>query len=196
MRAPWNLDSILLPWRSLLPWSQKVSTQPKFSIWTIRETLRDDSQLRIGDTKKYILIRERIWCHEILIACYTTVLFLSNFFDLSSTAFEICLFLCFSVWKLTLVVLSLSFKIEKFLHQMAISCSDLSSWTEKSCFPCKMTWLAPQLVIICSDSWIFCLFISSSLSLFHSPRHDSRRRSLLMLVLSHSDTHHLNRYMA
>ena len=28
-----------------------------------------------------------------------------------------------------------------------------------------------------------------------SPRHNSRRRSLLMLVLSHSDTHHLNRHM-
>jgi hypothetical protein len=32
-------------------------------------------------------------------------------------------------------------------------------------------------------------------SLSVSPRHDSRRRSLLMLVLSHSDTHHLNRHM-
>ena len=52
------------------------------------------------------------------------------------------------------------------------------------------------------------LFISSSLSrdstlllcllylcLSFSPRHNFRRRSLFMRVLSHSDTHHLNRHM-
>ena len=53
-----------------------------------------------------------------------------------------------------------------------------------------------SVVIICSDIWILYLFICSPLSLFHSPRHDSRRRSLLMLVLSHSDTHYLSRRMA
>ena len=58
---------------------------------------------------------------EMLISCCTIVLFSSNFFDLSSTAFEIYLFLCFSVWKLTLVVLSSPFKVEEFLHKMAIS---------------------------------------------------------------------------
>ena len=31
---------------------KKVSTQPKFSIQMIRETLRDDSRTRMGDTKR------------------------------------------------------------------------------------------------------------------------------------------------
>ena len=56
--------------------------------------------------------------------------------------------------------------------------------------------ICPSVMIICSDCWIFCLFICTLLSLFHSPRYDSRRCSLLMRVLSHSDTHHRNRYMA
>ena len=55
--------------------------------------------------------------------------------------------------------------------------------------------ICPSVVIICSDSWMFFLLLWASLSLFHSPRHNSRRRSLLMLVLSHSDTHYLNRHM-
>ena len=55
--------------------------------------------------------------------------------------------------------------------------------------------ICPSVVIICSDSWILCLLIWTTPSLFHSPRHDTRRRSLLMLVLSHSNTHHLNRHM-
>ena len=38
---------------------KNASRQPKFSIWMIRETLRDDSQIRIGDTKKLILMTER-----------------------------------------------------------------------------------------------------------------------------------------
>ena len=66
-------------------------------------------------------MRERVWCHEMLISCCTIVLFSSSFFNLSSTAFEISLFLCFSVWHLNLVVLSSSFKVEEFLHKMAIS---------------------------------------------------------------------------
>ena len=55
--------------------------------------------------------------------------------------------------------------------------------------------ICPSVAITCSDSRILCQFIETLLSLFHSPRHDSRRRSRLMLVLSHSDTHHLNRHM-
>ena len=55
--------------------------------------------------------------------------------------------------------------------------------------------ICASVVIIYSDSAIFCLFICASLSLFNSPRHDYRRRSLLMLSLSHCDTYHLNRHM-
>jgi hypothetical protein len=74
-----------------------------------------------------------------------------------------------------------------------------------------------------SDSWIFCLIISpvvllgplvglrppskipafchsASLCLVHlslfCPRHNARRRSLFMRVLSHSDTQYLNRHTA
>ena len=125
VRVPGNLDCTRLGDRSLLSWSKKVSTRPKFSIWMIRETLRDDSQIRIGDTKKYILIRESVWCYEILSPCYATVLFLSIYFDFSSTAFEVSLFLCSSVQILTRIVFDSLFKIEAFLRKMAISCSDL-----------------------------------------------------------------------
>ena len=55
--------------------------------------------------------------------------------------------------------------------------------------------ISPSVVSICSDSWIYRLLIWTPLSLFHSPRHDSRRRSLSMLVLSHSNTHYLNGHM-
>ena len=57
--------------------------------------------------------------------------------------------------------------------------------------------ICPSVMIICSDSWIFCLLIWTPLSLSHSPRHKSRRRSLLMLMLSHSDSHTTSQgYMA
>ena len=55
--------------------------------------------------------------------------------------------------------------------------------------------ICPLVLIICSDCWIFGLLICVPLSLFHSPRHNSRRLSLFMRVVSHSDTHHLNRHM-
>ena len=40
----------------------EVSPQPKFSIWMLREALRDSSQIRIGDTKKQILMSEIVCC--------------------------------------------------------------------------------------------------------------------------------------
>ena len=39
-------------------------------------------------------------------------------------------FLCSSVRRLTLVIVASTFKIEEFLHKMAISCSELKCWTE------------------------------------------------------------------
>ena len=71
--------------------------------------------------KKFILMRVRVWCHKMLISCCTSVLFSLNLFDFSSTTFGISLFICSSVWRLTLVVLDLSFKVEEYLHKMAIS---------------------------------------------------------------------------
>ena len=35
--------------------------------------------------------------------------------------------------------------------------------------------ICPSVMIICSYTWIFCLFICASLSLFHSPRHNSKK---------------------
>ena len=55
--------------------------------------------------------------------------------------------------------------------------------------------ICPSRVIICWNSWILYLLICTTLSLLHRARHDSRRRSLSMRVLYHSDTHHLNRHV-
>ena len=46
-----NIDCTRLGDRSLLSWSKKGSSQSKFSIWMIWETLRDDNQIRIRDKK-------------------------------------------------------------------------------------------------------------------------------------------------
>ena len=127
-----------------------TGTWDKFAIWLIRETLRDISQTRIGDRKKLILMRERVQRHEILISCYTTFLFSLNLFDLSSTTVEISLFHCSSVWRLILVVFDSLFKIEKFLCKMAISFSDLKSWTAKSIFRCRLNWLRAQVSLFTS----------------------------------------------
>ena len=72
---------------------------------------------------------------------------------------------------------------------------DLSSeWINH--FPLQDDMIRPSVLIICSDSWIFCLLICTPLSLFHSPRNGSRRHSLFMRVPSPSDTHYLNRHTA
>ena len=179
VRVPRDLDYAHLVDRSLLPWSTKVSTSPKFSIWMMRETLRDDSETRIRD-KKSILMSETVCC------CYPWVL-----------VHWICLcfllFLCTRM--LTLVVVDSSwFKIEEFLNKMAISLKNCR--VEQKNYSSIVRWHdLLSVVIICSDFWIFWLFIWTPLFLFHSPRHQSRRRSLLMLVLPHSDTHYLNGHM-
>ena len=48
--------------RSLLPRSKKVSTQTEFCIWMRREMVNDENETRIGDTKKWILMSEKVWC--------------------------------------------------------------------------------------------------------------------------------------
>ena len=84
---PRDLDCTRLVASSLLPRSKTFSTQPKFSVWMRRESLKDDSQIRFEDTKKF-LMRERVWCHEILIPCCTSVLLLSIFFDFPQLALK------------------------------------------------------------------------------------------------------------
>ena len=70
---------------------------------------------------------------------------------------------------------------------MAIS---LTNWSESSFFQ----WFSHQLSVFAQS--LYC-FVYSSLHLYlsASPRHNFRRRSLFMQVLSHSYTHHLNRHM-
>ena len=76
-----------------------------------------------------------------LISCYTIVLFSPNFFDLSSAAFEISLFLCVKV----------DFGCSQFVvqnwripPQNSNLLAELSSWIEERFFPSRMTWFALQ----------------------------------------------------
>ena len=94
-----------------------------------------------------------------------------------------------------LVVDSPSFKIEEFFHKMAISLKNCrveeknhSSLARRHDLSFSGDHLLRLLDVFLS------IALYTSVSLFHSPRHDSRRRFLLMLVPSQSDTHHLNRY--
>ena len=213
MRVPRDLDCTHLVNRRLLPWSSKVSTQPKFSIWMIRKTLRDDSQIRIGYTKKFNIDDWKVWC-----ACPWLLV---NWIRL-----------CFSLflWSRTLtlfVVDSSGFKIKEFLHKMAISLKSgrVKQSNHPSLADLPNQALSSQHLLrflgIVSDH--LCIPVSlppfqcALWSAFGLPRHPSfshstslclpylspfcsrhnwRRRSLLMRVLSHSDTHYLNRHMA
>ena len=103
---------------------------------------------------------------------------------------RICLYFSFffCARSLTQVVVDLWFKILKYFTKWR------SSWrlfelNRRIISPLQDDMICPSLVLICSAPWIVCFFIYASLSLCHSPRHDSRRRSLLILVSSHSDTH-------
>ena len=56
--------------------------------------------------------------------------------------------LCFSLFvcsrMLTVIVVDSSVNIEECLHKLAISFSDLKSWTAKSIFSCQSKWFNPQ----------------------------------------------------
>ena len=163
----------------------------------------------INRHKKIILMRKTMWCQEILNPCCTTVRFLSIFFNFSSTALNISLFLSSLVRRLNLAVLHSLFKIKEFLHKMAISFWDSNSKRTKSFFPCKMAWFAPPLwsfaqnlgYFVCSSAHSclssrvllrppsevssfshFASLYSCCIALCCSPKHYSRRRSLLMRV--------------
>ena len=80
---------------------------------------------------------------------------------------------------------------EVFLHQMAIY---LENWSESSFFQWKMTRFSRHFSAA-AQAVCYLAYSSLHLCLSVSPRHNFRRRSLSMLVLSHSDTHYLNRHM-
>ena len=191
VRVPRNLDSTLLPWRSILPWPKNVSIQPKFSIWRLRETLRDDSETRIGDTKKYQILKKEYdatKCSSLVVQlpCSRRISLICRRQPLKSVYFSVSL--CES-WLYLFSVHRLKLKNSPTKWQ---SPWGIVEWNRRIILPLQDDMICPSVVIMGSDSWIFCLLICTPLSLFHSPRHDSRRRSLLMLVLSHSDTHHLS----
>ena len=151
--------------------------------------------------------------------CCRTVLFWSIFFDFSSTTLEISLFLSSPVRRLNFIVLDSLFKIEKFLSEMAIFSWDLNSKRTKSFFLCQLNWLNIYFSLFClileyfdlsALPWIHCALWSAfgllrkilqsllpphsqyHISVWPCPKHNTRRRSLSMLVLSSSDTHNLN----
>ena len=65
----------------------------------------------------------------------------------------------------------------------------LSRWIEKSFFPCNMTWFAYRFFSFTLALGYFVCW-SANLCLSSTVQDTApRRRSLLMLVLSHSDTH-------
>ena len=133
-----------------------------------------NGQWRQQDTnwrhKKIDCDEKKMRCHKMLHFCCTTVQFLSIFFDFSSTAIKISLFLSCSKRILNLVVLDSSFKIEKFLREMANSFSDLKSLTAKSFSPCQLHKFSVQFSL-CSQilgyfdcsylPWILCALWSA-----------------------------------
>ena len=118
----------------------------------------------LASQKKGILMRERVWCHEILIPCCTTVLF---FCRISLMCGELPLNSLRSfVSTLVLVVVDSSWsKIEECLHKIAISSMN---WESNRRIILSLSTDLTELSVlnICSDSTLFSLFICASLSLF------------------------------
>ena len=185
MRVPRNLHCTRLISSNLLPWSKKVSSQPKFCIWMRRETLRDESQPWIGDTKKLVLMRKKVWCHELLIPCCATVLFLSIFLDFSSTALKISLLLSSPVRRVNLVVVDLLFKIEEFLREMAISLKNCRVKQQNQSFGANWTdWtLSSHYLLWFSDNLSVHLSLGSTAP-FGRPSASSENSIILSLCLS------------
>ena len=119
--------------RSPLPRWKQISTRTQFSIWMIREMVNDDDEACIGDTKKIILMRKKMWCHAISIPCCESVIFLLNFFEFCWTALEISVFLYFSVPQ-----------CEGWLWLLLICCSKLQNSFRKWQSPCEI-WTVEQL---------------------------------------------------
>ena len=185
--------------------------------------LIDDSETRIGGTKNLNCDEKKVWCHEILISCCTTVLFLSIFFDFSSTVFKnlsISLFLRAKVEFSCSWFVVQNWRIPLQNDNIFLIMEALDGITILSL---RIELIECSVLIIHCDSWILCSIISplfplrplvglrlpSKVSSFsHSDSQslpqlspfcselNTRRRSFFMLVLSHSDTHNLNRHIA
>ena len=104
-------------------------------------------------------------CHEFLIPRSFNVYFLTRFGHFRSASSSFSLSVAVS-------------QIEEALHKTAIS---VENWSEQSFFQ----WFGRQFSVFAQAPC--CRFYSSlHVCLTISPRHDSRRRSLLMWVLSHT----------
>ena len=97
--------------------------------------------------------------------------------------------------RLNLVVLHSLFKIEEFLHKMAISLKS-GQVKQNNQSPLQTDLIEHSVLSICDDSWVFCLYISVSLPPFHCALWSARgllRKLLdsptLCLILSRSFSH-------
>ena len=206
LRVPRNLDCPLLPSRRLFPRCESVWARNLSHSDVKRFIQRSQSNTNGRDKTGATVIGNRIWR---LYPC--------------TLALWICL--CFSLFlcrrTLTLIVVESSLLIEEFIHKMAISLSASKRWTEQSSLPFELNWFSAQFSLLIltlgysawlSLRWLHCARWSAfgllrkflrSLPLPHyachissfCPEHNTRRRSLLMLVLSHSGIRHLNRYI-
>ena len=177
--------------------AQKVLIQPTFSIELIRETLRDDIRIGSGGTKQInpdawnCMVRVPVNINSVNSSLFLPFLLFSN------VGSGRCL----------------------FVVQNRIIPSQNGNLFGKLKWIILLSMIKPSVLSICLDSRLICLFIftlgstapcgwpSASVKFLHSasvtlrhlslftPEHNCRRRSLPMLVLSHSDTHHLNRHM-
>ena len=148
VRVPQDLDCILLPSRSVLPLLKKSQGKWFFYVYDEKNSQRSQLNTNWRDKTSALVISERIW------RVFQYML-----------AHRICLYLSVLLYARTLtsvVVDSTSFKIEEFLHKMAISLKNYRVKRAKLIFPCELNWLNAQF-------WLFALTLGyaawSSLSL-------------------------------
>ena len=198
---------------------KKVSAQPKFSIEMGSETLGDDSQPWIGDTKKILVMRKRYGAAKY----WSLVLELSSSFRFSLISHPLHLkSLYFSlplcegwIWLLFIPSSELKnpclkwqspsqiWRVKQQNHPFLANCTNsapsshyfdsfLDNLTGPLFLGSNVPFGRPSASV--ENSFVLSLFLLY-LSQF-CPKHNTRRRSLSMLVLSHSGTHNLNGYMA
>ena len=116
----WSKSSVVI---------KKVSTQPKFSIWMIRETLRDDNQIRIRGKKLNPDERNGMLWLPVIVSSSNLSLFLAFPLHLNVDSSR-CWFVVVQNWRIP--------------PQNGNPLEELSSGTEGSFVPYKMTWFALQ----------------------------------------------------
>ena len=205
VRVPRDLESTLLPWWLCSSWSKKSKVNPFPSKWEEKcweMTVNDESKsqkMNYGDWMGTV---------RLLVNVSSLNLSISRFPRYSDVDSGPC-------W-----IVVQNYRIPP---QNGNLVEELTSWTEEPLFPYQLTWLSAQFSAFAASLLLFCLLICASLSRFtfplwplskvssfsHStslcllhlslfcPRHKSKRAfSRAMLVLSDSDTHYVNGYMA